>query len=73
MGGAFSKFFARLQADGITPDNTLFIIIADENDHFVGSVAGAIPPGCDGIHVACTYPTDTKGEVERRPKSRLRN
>ncbi len=30
---AFSKFFARLTADGITADNTLFVITADENDH----------------------------------------
>jgi hypothetical protein len=33
---AFGKFFARLAADGITKDNTLFIVTADENDHFVG-------------------------------------
>ena len=50
---AFGKFFARLQADGITPQNTLFIITADENDHFVGR-PGA-PAGCDGIHTPCTY------------------
>jgi hypothetical protein len=61
---AFSEFFARLKADGITPDNTLFVITADENDHFAGSVAGAIPAGCDGIHVPCTYPPGTKGEVD---------
>ncbi|HEX3395399.1 MAG TPA: hypothetical protein VHS76_01780 [Steroidobacteraceae bacterium] len=50
---AFGKFFARLAAEGITRDNTLFIVTADENDHFAGQ-AGA-PAGCDGIHVACTY------------------
>ena len=50
---AFGKFFARLRADGITPENTLFIITADENDHFVGQ-PGA-PAGCDGIHTPCTY------------------
>jgi len=50
---AFGKFFARLEADGITPENTLFVITADENDHFVGK-AGA-PAGCDGIHTPCTY------------------
>jgi hypothetical protein len=50
---AFGKFFARLSSDGITKDNTLFIITADENDHFAGQ-AGA-PAGCDGIHTACTY------------------
>jgi hypothetical protein len=50
---AFGKFFARLQHDGITKDNTLFIITADENDHFAGK-AGA-PDGCDGVHTPCTY------------------
>ncbi|ARN80261.1 hypothetical protein [Methylocystis bryophila] len=51
---AWGKFFARLAADGITPDNSIFIITADENDHFVG---GAPSPGnCDGVNVACTYP-----------------
>src|SRR6266700_7903032 len=33
---AFGKFFARLAADGITRDNTLFVVTPDENDHFVG-------------------------------------
>ena len=61
---AFSKFFARLAADGMNPSNTLFVITADENDHFAGSVAGAVPSGCDGVHVPCTYPTGTKGEVD---------
>jgi hypothetical protein len=50
---AFGKFFARLKADGITKENTLFIITADENDHFAGQ-AGQ-PVGCDGIHTPCTY------------------
>ena len=50
---AFAKFFARLQADGITKDNTLFVVTADENDHFVGSAPS--PANCDGIHVPCTY------------------
>jgi len=50
---AFAKFFARLEADGITKDNTLFVITADENDHFVGSSPS--PANCDGVHVPCTY------------------
>jgi hypothetical protein len=50
---AFGKFFARLAADGITKDNTLFVVTADENDHFVGGAPS--PAGCDGVHVACTY------------------
>jgi hypothetical protein len=50
---AFAKFFARLAADGITKDNTLFIVVPDENDHFVGGAP--VPVGCDGINVPCTY------------------
>ena len=50
---AFGKFFARLAQDGITKDNTLFIVTADENDHFVGGAAS--PANCDGVHIACTY------------------
>src|SRR5438034_3556861 len=33
---AFATFFARLQHDGITKQNTLFVLTADENDHFAG-------------------------------------
>jgi hypothetical protein len=50
---AFGKFFARLAKDGITKDNTLFIVTADENDHFVGGAPS--PANCDGVHVPCTY------------------
>ena len=50
---AFGKFFARLKEDGITKENTLFVVTADENDHFVGS--GPTPANCDGIHTPCTY------------------
>jgi hypothetical protein len=50
---AFGKFFARLAADGITKENTLFVVTADENDHFVGSAP--TPANCDGIHTPCTY------------------
>jgi hypothetical protein len=50
---AFAKFFARLEADGITKENTLFVVTADENDHFVGSAP--TPQNCDGINVPCTY------------------
>ncbi|HEX4584300.1 MAG TPA: hypothetical protein VH183_05685 [Burkholderiaceae bacterium] len=56
---AFGKFFARLQADGITKDNTLFIITSDENDHFAGQPG--VPAGCDGIHTPCTYDRQPPG------------
>jgi len=58
---AFSAFFARLAADGITKDNTLFVITADENDH----PALGLPPSpanCNGIVIPCTY--TRKGEVD---------
>ena len=50
---AFGKFFDRLKKDGITPQNTLFVVTADENDHFAGGPP--VPANCDGIHVPCTY------------------
>ena len=50
---AFGKFFARLAADGITKDNTLFIVTADENDHFVGGTPA--PANCNGITLPCSY------------------
>ena len=50
---AFGEFFARLAKDGITKDNTLFIITADENDHFVGGPPS--PANCDGVTTPCTY------------------
>jgi hypothetical protein len=60
---AFGKFFARLQSDGITDRNTVFVITSDENDHF----AGVQDQGCDGVTVPCTYTHDganpTIGEV----------
>ena len=50
---AFGQFFARLAKDGITKDNTLFIITADENDHFAGGPPS--PANCDGVKTPCTY------------------
>jgi hypothetical protein len=50
---AFGQFFARLANDGITKDNTLFVIMADENDHFAGGPPS--PANCDGVNTPCTY------------------
>src|SRR5262249_30008776 len=50
---AFGSFFNRLSRDGINPSNTLFVVTADENDHFVGGAPS--PAGCDGVHTPCTY------------------
>jgi hypothetical protein len=50
---AWGQFFARLAADGINTSNTLFIVTADENDHFVGGTP--TPANCDGVATPCTY------------------
>ena len=57
---AFSEFFSRLAKDGITKANTLFVITADENDHFVGGPPS--PADCNGITTPCTYAL--KGEID---------
>jgi hypothetical protein len=59
---AFGKFFARLAAGGINKSNTLFVVTADENDHFVGT--GPSNPGCNGVVVTCTYDPSKLGSVE---------
>jgi len=50
---AFGQFFSALAAHGITKANTLFVITADEGDHFVGSTA--TPSSCNGVKVVCKY------------------
>ncbi|HEX7992864.1 MAG TPA: hypothetical protein VF506_03025, partial [Streptosporangiaceae bacterium] len=73
---AFATFFARLAADGITPQNSLFVISADEGDHVAGANVGRAiqptPATCDGATVSgttvtpdvlCTYPSGTFGEL----------
>ncbi len=50
---AFGTFFRRLAAHGITKANTLFVVTADEGDHFVGS--GPTPARCNGVTVTCHY------------------
>jgi hypothetical protein len=57
---AFGKFFSGLAAHGITKANTLFLITADEGDHFVGGAPS--PAGCNGVTVVCTY--SKVGEVQ---------
>ena len=56
---AFDSFFSRLASDGIDASNTLFVVTADEGDHFVGGPPS--PAGCDGINVPCAY--DQIGEI----------
>src|SRR6266540_1330165 len=50
---AFAAFFARLERDGITKDNTLFVITTEEEDHFVGGTP--LNPGCDGVTTPCRW------------------
>jgi hypothetical protein len=50
---AFGTFFKDLAAAGITKANTLFVITADEGDHFVGS--SPAPAGCNGVTITCSY------------------
>jgi hypothetical protein len=56
---AFAAFFARLAADGITKDNTLFVFTVDEGDHFVGLKK----TGCDGVTAPCVYNDGEVGEI----------
>jgi hypothetical protein len=56
---AFQAFFARLAGDGITKDNTLFLVTVDEGDHYAGG--GPLNPGCDGATVPCRYDTAEAG------------
>src|SRR5262249_11712060 len=64
-----------LAADGITPQNTLFVLTSDEGDHVAGANVGRAiqptPSNCDGATVSgttvtpdvlCTYPAGTFGE-----------
>jgi hypothetical protein len=73
---AYGTFFDRLKADGITPQNTEFVITSDEGDHEAGANVGRAiqptPANCDGATVSgitvtpdvlCTYPAGTFGEL----------
>ena len=72
---AFQTFFQRLQADGITPANTLFVIGSEENDQFAGANANRAlqpaPAGCDGVTTPCNYPAGTIGELQANVKGLL--
>jgi hypothetical protein len=48
---AFGIFINRLAAEGIDKSNTLFVVTADENDHYAGQQA----TGCDGVTTPCVY------------------
>jgi hypothetical protein len=59
---AWGKFFTRLANDGITKDNTLFVVTSDEGDHLAGGAP--TPANCDGLTVACTYAAGNIGEID---------
>jgi hypothetical protein len=63
---AFGTFFKRLALDGITPQNTLFVVSSDEGDHVVGANVGRAlqpqPLGCDGVTTLCNYPAASSGQ-----------
>jgi hypothetical protein len=65
---AFGTFFQRLAAEGITPQNTTFVLSSDEGDHEAGANVGRAiqptPANCDGVTVPCTYPSGSFGELE---------
>ncbi|MBN9326300.1 MAG: hypothetical protein BGO38_08460 [Cellulomonas sp. 73-145] len=72
---AFATFFDRLTKDGITKDNTLFLISSEENDQFAGANVGRAtvptPAGCDGVTVPCTYAAGQIGELQTNIKALL--
>ena len=75
---AFQSFFQRLQDDGITPANTLFVVSAEENDQFAGANAGRAgsqptPAGCDGVTIPCNYAAGQIGELQANIKGLLAN
>src|SRR3954449_10331344 len=63
---AFADFFARMQKDNITPDNSLFVVTVEEGDHFAGTAPDA---SCDGVTTPCTYNnghvTEVNGDLKR--------
>ena len=83
---AFETFFQRLAADGITPQNTLFVFSSDEGDHEAGANVGRAiqptPANCDGAivsgltvtpDVACTYPAGILRRARRQPDGAARH
>jgi hypothetical protein len=72
---AFASFFSRLQGDGITKANTLFVVTVDEGDHFVGGTGTPSGDSLSYTHANCTdlanCPTDQIGEVNAKISSLL--
>src|SRR2546421_4388000 len=75
---AFAAFFNRLAADGINKNNTLFVVTADEGDHYAGGVGIPQPDGTLAYsHTNCSWtttpacPSNQIGEVNLNIKPKL--
>jgi hypothetical protein len=70
---AFGAFFKRLKADGINQHNTLFVVTADENDHFAGGVSndGNWSHTYCNLDVVTSCPANQIGEVNANLTSLL--
>ncbi len=73
---AFKAFFDRLAADGIDKSNTLFVVTADEGDHFAGGVGTPDPSNPGALtytHAPCSVltacPSNQIGEVNGNIKA----
>src|SRR2546430_12057344 len=75
---AFAAFFTRLANDGINKSNTLFVVPADEGDHYAGGAGIAQPDGSYAYsHTNCSWtttpacPSNQIGEVNYNIKAKL--
>jgi hypothetical protein len=73
---AFAAFFTRLAAAGIDKSNTLFVVTADEGDHFAGGVGTPDPANPGALtytHANCSVltacPSNQIGEVNGNIKA----
>jgi len=70
---AFATFFERLKKHGINQHNTLFVVTADENDHFAGGVSndGNWSHTYCNLDVVTSCPANQIGEVNANLRSLL--
>jgi hypothetical protein len=72
---AFATFFERLKKHGINQHNTLFVVTADENDHFAGGVSndGNWSHTFCNLDVVTSCPANQIGEVNANLRALLPN
>jgi hypothetical protein len=70
---AFATFFSDLEKHGINKHNTLFVVTADENDHFAGGVSndGTWSHTFCNLDVVTSCPANQIGEVNANLRSLL--